>query len=361
MSSIRLEKVTKTYSNGKTVIENLELEIKERSFTVLLGPSGCGKTTALRMIAGLEEVSAGQIYIGDRNVTKTEPGDRGISMVFQNYAIYPHMTVRKNIEFGLKNMKIVKEEIAKRVTQVVNMVGLKDYLNAKPSMLSGGQRQRIALSRAMSKKPQVFLMDEPLSNLDAKLRNQMRGELIDLHRELKSTFVFVTHDQIEAMTMATNIVIFNNGSIMQQGTPKEVYENPANLFVATFIGDPGMNTVELPKIGTIGYRAHKVKLTKSANFHGIQAAGMVMTKEMLGMDHLYRIATGLGTVLMKCEEELNIGEQVTLYISENDMYFFDVFEKRSRDMMLIESAFHSLSLMEGVTVTSDHVIGNVHG
>ncbi|WP_219836884.1 ABC transporter ATP-binding protein [Paenibacillus sp. R14(2021)] len=361
MAAIQLKEITKTYSNGKTVIENLELEVKDRSFTVLLGPSGCGKTTALRMIAGLEEVSSGQIYIGEQNVTKAEPGDRGIAMVFQNYAIYPHMTVRRNIEFGLKNIKLPKEEIGMRVEQVVSMVGLKDYLNSKPSTLSGGQRQRIALARAISKKPEVFLMDEPLSNLDAKLRNQMRSELIELHRNLKSTFVFVTHDQIEAMTMATDIVIFNQGRIMQQGTPKEVYDHPANLFVATFIGDPGMNTILLPDIGTIGFRPQKVKLTKQSQLEGIQAAGMVMTKEMLGMDHLYHVATGMGSIIMKTEADLNVGESVHLYLSGQDLYYFDINEQRTSDAALIESALHKVGAMEGVTLTRNQLTGSVYG
>ncbi|QHW35141.1 ABC transporter ATP-binding protein [Paenibacillus rhizovicinus] len=356
-----MKEITKTYSNGKTVIENLELEIKDRSFTVLLGPSGCGKTTALRMIAGLEEVSAGQMYIGDKDVTKAEPGERGIAMVFQNYAIYPHMTVRKNIEFGLKNIRLPKDEIGKRVEQVVNMVGLQDYVNAKPSTLSGGQRQRIALARAISKQPEVFLMDEPLSNLDAKLRNQMRSELIELHRNLQSTFIFVTHDQIEAMTMATDIVIFNHGIIMQQGTPKEVYVNPSNLFVATFIGDPGMNTVLLPAIGTIGFRPQKVKQTMQADFQGVQASGIIMTKEMLGMDHLYHVATGLGTIIMKTEIDFDSGERVELYISEHDLYYFDTNEQRTRDAKLIESALNKVSSMEGVTVTRNPMASHVYG
>jgi sn-glycerol 3-phosphate transport system ATP-binding protein len=361
MAAIQLQKIAKTYANGKTVIEDLELEIKDRSFTVLLGPSGCGKTTALRMIAGLEEVSAGQIFIGEQNVTKAEPGDRGIAMVFQNYAIYPHMTVRRNIEFGLRNIKLLKEEIGKRVAQVVGMVGLRDYLNARPSTLSGGQRQRIALARAISKKPKVFLMDEPLSNLDAKLRNQMRSELIELHRNLKSTFVFVTHDQIEAMTMATDIVIFNHGRIMQQGTPKEVYDNPANLFVATFIGDPGMNTILLPEIGTIGFRPQKARLYKQADFHGVQAAGTVVTKEMLGMDHLYHVAIGLGTVIMRTEDDLNVGESIRLHIADHDLYYFDTNEQRTRDAGLIESALNRVSSMEGVTVTRKPLASSVYG
>ena len=202
MANIILKDIKKSYSNKTTVIENLNLEIEDGSFTVLVGPSGCGKSTTLRMVAGLEDITSGELYIGDENVTKVEANKRGISMVFQNYALYPHMSVKENIEFGLKNNKVKKEERNRLISEVSSIVGLDEYLNRKPSDLSGGQRQRVALARAMVKTPKVFLMDEPLSNLDAKLRNQMRSELIQLHKRLKSTFVYVTHDQVEAMSMA---------------------------------------------------------------------------------------------------------------------------------------------------------------
>ena len=223
MANIILKDIKKSYSNKTTVIENLNLEIEDGSFTVLVGPSGCGKSTTLRMVAGLEDITSGELYIGDENVTKVEANKRGISMVFQNYALYPHMSVKENIEFGLKNNKVKKEERNRLISEVSSIVGLDEYLNRKPSDLSGGQRQRVALARAMVKTPKVFLMDEPLSNLDAKLRNQMRSELIQLHKRLKSTFVYVTHDQVEAMSMADKIVIMNKGKIMQQDSPKEIY------------------------------------------------------------------------------------------------------------------------------------------
>ena len=247
MANIILKDIKKSYSNKTTVIENLNLEIEDGSFTVLVGPSGCGKSTTLRMVAGLEDITSGELYIGDENVTKVEANKRGISMVFQNYALYPHMSVRENIEFGLKNNKVKKEERNRLISEVSSIVGLDEYLNRKPSDLSGGQRQRVALARAMVKTPKVFLMDEPLSNLDAKLRNQMRSELIQLHKRLKSTFVYVTHDQVEAMSMADKIVIMNKGKIMQQDSPKEIYKNPKNVFVAQFIGNPAMNIINIEK------------------------------------------------------------------------------------------------------------------
>ena len=251
MANIILKDIKKSYSNKTTVIENLNLEIEDGSFTVLVGPSGCGKSTTLRMVAGLEDITSGELYIGDENVTKVEANKRGISMVFQNYALYPHMSVKENIEFGLKNNKVKKEERNRLISEVSSIVGLDEYLNRKPSDLSGGQRQRVALARAMVKTPKVFLMDEPLSNLDAKLRNQMRSELIQLHKRLKSTFVYVTHDQVEAMSMADKIVIMNKGKIMQQDSPKEIYKNPKNVFVAQFIGNPAMNIINIEHIGKI--------------------------------------------------------------------------------------------------------------
>ncbi|WP_054023800.1 ABC transporter ATP-binding protein [Bacillus sp. FJAT-28004] len=357
MSAIHLDKVSKTYPNGKTVIDYLQLEIRDCSFTVLVGPSGCGKTTALRLIAGLEEVTAGEIHIGERNVTKAEPGDRGIAMVFQNYAIYPHMTVRKNIEFGLKNQGFPKDEIKRRVEHVVNLVGLQDYMNAKPSMLSGGQRQRIALSRAISKNPQVFLMDEPLSNLDAKLRNQMRSELIQLHHNLQSTFVFVTHDQVEAMTMGTDIVIFNEGKVMQNGTPKQVYNDPDNVFVATFIGDPGMNIVLLPNICLLGFRPQKVKLMKPAQFQGIVLSGKIVLRETLGLETLYHVSTSLGAIVVKSEEDRDFGDRVKVYITEEDLYYFDeASDQRIRDAQQIRFVLNSISYLEGVYVENEHQV-----
>ena len=251
MSSIELRHVSKTYENKTTVIEDMNLTIEDGSFTVLVGPSGCGKTTTLRMIAGLEEISSGDLLIDGVRMNDAEPGERNIAMVFQNYALYPTMTVRENMEFGLVNAKVPKTERDRRIKEFSHVVGLEKYLDRKPSQLSGGQRQRVALARAMVKQPKVFLMDEPLSNLDAKLRAQMRTELIALHQRLGTTFVYVTHDQTEAMSMATKIVLMNNGQIQQDDSPLRIYGNPANKFVAQFIGVPTMNVfpkVDLPDL-----------------------------------------------------------------------------------------------------------------
>ncbi len=232
--------MTKRYG-ANTAVDNINLTAIDQEFLVLVGPSGCGKTTTLRMIAGLEEVSAGEVYIADRLVTNVRPKDRDIAMVFQNYALYPHMSVYKNLAFGLKQRKVSKTEIDVRVNRVADMLGIQELLRRKPKELSGGQRQRVAMGRAIVRQPQVFLFDEPLSNLDAKLRVQMRAELARLHQRLATTIVYVTHDQIEAMTLADRIVVMNDGVIMQAGNPMEVYEKPANLFVAGFIGSPAMN------------------------------------------------------------------------------------------------------------------------
>ena len=242
MSSITLKNIHKAYGKD-VIIPDLNFTIEDGSFTVLVGPSGCGKSTTLRMIAGLEKPTSGEIFIDDENVVDVDPGKRGIAMVFQNYALYPTMSVRDNIEFGLKNKKVPKEERNKLIADVSEVVGLTPYLSRKPSELSGGQRQRVALARAMVKNPKVFLMDEPLSNLDAKLRQQMRVELIELHKRLGTTFIYVTHDQVEAMSMGDNIILMDKGIIMQRSTPKEMYHNPQNVYTAQFIGTPPMNIV----------------------------------------------------------------------------------------------------------------------
>ena len=243
MSEIILKNVCKTYENKNTVIENLNLTIQDGSFTVLVGPSGCGKSTTLRMIAGLEDISSGELLIDGQRMNEVDPGHRDIAMVFQNYALYPTMSVRGNIEFGLINAKVPKAERDRLIEEIAQMVGLSEHLNKKPSQLSGGQRQRVALARAMVKKPKVFLMDEPLSNLDAKLRNKMRSDLIELHHKLKATFVYVTHDQVEALSMATDIVLMNKGVIMQHDKPSIIYNQPNNIFTAQFIGTPEMNII----------------------------------------------------------------------------------------------------------------------
>ncbi len=243
MSQVRLEQVTKSYGSV-AVIPPLDLVIADKEFVVLVGPSGCGKTTTLRMIAGLEQASSGAIHIGDRDVTGLRPGLRNCSMVFQNYALYPHMTVAENIGYGMKVRGTSKDEIAKAVANAARILNLNAYLERKPSALSGGQRQRVAIGRAIVRQPDVFLFDEPLSNLDAKLRIEMRTEIKLLHRRLQTTIVYVTHDQVEAMTMADRVVVMNQGRIEQAADPITLYESPKNLFVAAFIGAPSMNFIE---------------------------------------------------------------------------------------------------------------------
>ncbi len=242
MSSIQLRNVTKRYGQTE-VVHEIDLDIAEREFVVLLGPSGCGKTTTLRMVAGLEDVSDGELSIGGRVVNDVAPKDRGVAMVFQNYALYPHMSVRQNMEFALRPLKLDKSEVNRRITDTADILGLGDLLERRPAQLSGGQRQRVAMGRAMVRTPGVFLFDEPLSNLDAKLRTQVRWEIAKLHKRLDSTILYVTHDQVEAMTLADRIVIMRDGYIEQTGTPEEVYAHPRNAFVATFIGSPAMNMV----------------------------------------------------------------------------------------------------------------------
>lgn len=237
-----LDHVSKIYSNGLEAVHDFSLEIKKGDFVVLVGPSGCGKSTTLRMLAGLEDITAGSLYISGKKANKAEPRERGVSMVFQSYALYPHMSVKENMTFGLD--KLDKKEIERRIHYASSILGLDEYLDRKPSALSGGQCQRVALGRAIVRESPIFLLDEPLSNLDAKLRVQMRSEIIKLHEQLKNTIVYVTHDQIEAMTMASKLVIMNKGVIQQIGTPKEIYENPANSFVAAFIGSPAMNIIK---------------------------------------------------------------------------------------------------------------------
>jgi len=242
MAEVKLKDITKVF--GKVVaVKNFRLDIKDGEFIILVGPSGCGKTTTLRSIAGLEEVNSGEIYIGDRLVNDVPPKDRDIAMVFQNYALYPHMNVYQNMSFGLRLRKVPKKEIDKVVRRTADLLGIGELLDRKPKELSGGQRQRVALGRAIVRNPKVFLFDEPLSNLDAKLRIAMRAELLDLHRRLKTTTIYVTHDQLEAMTMGDRIVVMNEGIVQQVGTPQEVYEHPTNKYVAGFIGSPEMNFV----------------------------------------------------------------------------------------------------------------------
>ena len=265
MASLSLKHIYKKYPGGVTAVSDFNLEIKDKEFLILVGPSGCGKSTTLRMIAGLEEISEGELWIGDTLVNDVAPKDRDIAMVFQNYALYPHMTVFENMAFGLKLRKISKEEIKRRVEDAARILDINHLLERRPKALSGGQKQRVALGRAIVRNPKVFLLDEPLSNLDAKLRASMRTELTKLHKKVETTFIYVTHDQVEAMTMATRIVVMKDGLIQQVDTPQNLYDFPVNLFVAGFIGTPQMNfiTAKLVEEGSdlfVTFGANKVKV-----------------------------------------------------------------------------------------------------
>lgn len=342
MSKIELINITKIYGEpkrkgllpeGVKAVNDVTMTIPERSFTVLVGPSGCGKTTLLRMIAGLETITLGNIKIGDVDITNIEPGDRGIAMVFQTYALYPHMSVWKNVEFGLKNARMPSYEINRRIKDVLKLVNLEEYANRRPANLSGGQRQRVALARAIAKKPQVFLMDEPLSNLDAKLRSSMRTELIQMHETLKSTFVYVTHDQVEAMTMGDNIVVMNEGIIEQVGSPVEIHDEPNCVFVAQFIGDPGMNIITLDNDKKIGFRPRNINFEDEDHPYKdsyIRLDGAILAIENHGSEFLYFVDIGFGKIYIKDANRKmkKIGENVKIILKRHNIYAFDEFDKR---------------------------------
>ena len=349
MGEIVFQNVCKSFGETK-VIENLDLTIKDGEFTVLVGASGCGKTTLLRMIAGIGPATSGKILMDGEEIGDLPPGKRGIAMVFQNYAIYPTMTVRGNIEFGLKNKKISKEERERTgtknkrmpkaerdrlIAEVAETVGLTPYLDRKPSALSGGQRQRVALARAMVKKPKVFLLDEPLSNLDAKLRVAMRTELIELHHRLKTTFVYVTHDQTEAMSMADTIILMDGGKIQQQGAPEEIYMDPNNVFTAQFIGSPAMNVRPFAG-GYIGYRPEKVCLERGQSQALYQRRAQIATREMLGSETLYMLrlleeGEDEKSIMVKSmDPSFKVGEELLLCVEKEDLYFFGEDQNRIR-------------------------------
>ncbi len=305
---------------GVVAVQEFSLEIADKEFIVLVGPSGCGKSTTLRMIAGLEDISGGELYIGDKLMNDVEPKDRDIAMVFQNYALYPHMTVYENMAFSLKLKKTPKEEIDRRVREAAEILDITQYLDRKPKALSGGQRQRVAIGRAIVRDPSVFLMDEPLSNLDAKLRNQMRAEIIKLRERIDTTFVYVTHDQTEAMTLGDRIVIMRDGFIQQIGTPQEVFDHPANLFVAGFIGMPQMNFFDaklLKKDGKYCVEVDGLVVELSADKQERLAAKNVEEQEVtLGVrpDHIMLCADG---VKGKVDVSEMMGSSVHLHISAN--------------------------------------------
>ena len=356
MSFIEFKNVCKMYpGSDKNTVDNFNLNIEEKEFIAFVGPSGCGKSTTLRMIAGFEEITGGELFIDGKKVNEVAPRDRGIAMVFQNYALYPHMTVEKNIGYGLKNMKMPADEIKKKVDWAIEMLGLEEYRYRKPKNLSGGQRQRVALGRAIVKNQKLFLMDEPLSNLDAKLRVSMRTEISKIHRQLGATTIYVTHDQVEAMTMADRIVIMKEGVIQQVGRPMELYDHPVNQFVAGFIGSPQMNffdvTVENDTVkfsdgntitlseGTVrklngrqgemilGIRGEDIKMdAQNMEINGENRLHAVITDtEVMGNENnLYFSFGGAQAVARVSKYEISqIGDKIDFVFMPSKMHFFD--------------------------------------
>ena len=331
MGSIELKSVRKDFA-GFSVINGVDLHVEDGEFTVFVGPSGCGKSTLLRLIAGLEDVSSGQILIDGKDATNIGPAQRGLAMVFQSYALYPHMSVRNNIAFALKMAKQPKDMIDKKVAKAAGTLNLTDYLDRKPRQLSGGQRQRVAIGRAIVREPKAFLFDEPLSNLDASLRVQMRLEIGDLHHALKTTMIYVTHDQVEAMTMADKIVVLDKGTVAQVGSPLELYNRPNGLFVARFIGSPTMNLVtgaSATKRGaaTIGIRPEHLQLSGTAG----EWPAKVRIAEHLGSDtFIYAEADGIGPLTLRLEGEaaLKPGQDIFVTPREAHLHRFDKDGKR---------------------------------
>ncbi|VEU81136.1 maltodextrin ABC transporter ATP-binding protein [Haploplasma axanthum] len=359
MATLLLKDLNKVYPNGVQAVFDFNLEIKDKEFIVLVGPSGCGKSTTLRMVAGLEDISSGELYIDQDLVNDQPPKDRNIAMVFQSYALYPHMTVYDNMAFGLKLRKMPKAEIEEKVMHAAKILGLTEYLKRKPKALSGGQRQRVALGRAIVRNAKVFLMDEPLSNLDAKLRVQMRGELIKLHRQIETTTIYVTHDQIEAMTMADRIVVMDQGYIQQVDTPKNIYDGPINKFVAGFMGTPPMNflnvvvnekgeftingqTVKLPKKQikiledfyminkevTLGIRPEDLHLgsTEDERFKDTTVKVTVDVAELLGSEtNIYTTLNESNVcAVVNAKTGIQMGNQLELALDPEKVHFFDI-------------------------------------
>lgn len=363
MSTLRLNNVNKIYDENVKAVDSFNLTVEKGEFIVLVGPSGCGKSTTLRMVAGLEEVSSGELLIGDEIVNDMAPKDRDIAMVFQNYALYSHMTVYHNMAFSLTLRRSNKDLIHERILWAADMLGLTPYLNRKPNELSGGQRQRVALGRAMVRQPKIFLFDEPLSNLDAKLRNQMRRELKLLHHKLNTTMIYVTHDQIEALTLADRIVIMDKGVIQQVGTPIQVYKNPSNVFVAKFIGTPAMNMFEAEVDGEgsikelniknnelsneaskiireshlnkkiyFGVRPEHINLEKKSNEDkNANLFGKVISYELLGYEAIAHLDTKIGRVIAKVNvrQHLKTGDEVAIYFDLNQIRIFDYETERN--------------------------------
>jgi multiple sugar transport system ATP-binding protein len=357
MAHVQFEHVYKRFGNVD-IVHDINLDIQDKEFLVLVGPSGCGKSTSLRMVAGLEEPSEGKIFIGDRLANGVDPKDRNIAMVFQNYALYPHMTVFDNMAFGLKLRHLPKQEIKKRIEEAAGLLGLEQFLNRKPKELSGGQRQRVALGRAIVRDAQVFLMDEPLSNLDAKLRVATRAEIIKLHQRIQTTVIYVTHDQVEAMTMGDRIAVLSGGSIQQLGTPQELYGHPANIFVAGFIGSPAMNFIPGAQVVTeenstlivlkgIGivmvppHYAERARASADRNLtFGIRPThlehvelvgsestieGTVEVVENLGNELQVYLTAGDKSLIatLNPRSRLGVGDKVRLAVDSNHMHLFD--------------------------------------
>ena len=326
MGSITLKQVTKNF-DYVNVIKPLDLEIKDGEFIVFVGPSGCGKSTLLRMIAGLEDTTSGNIEIDGQDATHTPPAKRGLAMVFQSYALYPHMSVRNNIAFPLKRAKVSAAEIETKIANAAKILNLTDYLDRKPGQLSGGQRQRVAIGRAIVRQPSAFLFDEPLSNLDASLRVNMRLEISELHKSLATTMIYVTHDQVEAMTMADRIAVFNGGIIEQVGTPLELYQHPVNKFVAGFIGSPKMNFIDIPNGDTngassLGVRPEHFIISQDTGTW----SGKVGVIEHLGSESFLHVTlTNGSTVTVKADGDcsLQYGDSVFLTAQENKVHRFD--------------------------------------
>lgn len=347
MVNLELRHVKKVYENHVVAVEDFNLGISGKEFVVFIGPSGCGKSTTLRMIAGLEEISDGELLIDGKCMNKVEAKDRDVTMVFQDYALYPHMSIFENLAFPLKIRKLPKDVIENKVHEAAKLLGLDSYLHRKPKEISGGQRQRVALGRAIVRSPQIFLLDEPLSNLDTKLRTSMRTELIRLYQSLDAIFIYVTHDQIEAMTMATRIVVMKEGIIQQIGTPQEIYDEPDNLFVATFIGTPQMNvaTAVLKKEGVLVSKGMSIPIKISGNacnydgkevIYGFRAEAVSIEKsgeiecvvdviERMGAENNIHLKAGNNQFVMKLSSKTNISEKDTLriHIAEDEIFLFD--------------------------------------
>ena len=325
VAKVTFKNVTKAFGK-QGILEDFSLEVRDQEFLVLVGPSGCGKSTTLRLLAGLEEPTNGEIWIGDRCVNNIDPKDRDIAMVFQNYALYPHYSVRENLAFGLKLRRVPKAEIEKKVLDIAAMLELTSLLDRKPKALSGGQRQRVALGRAIIRHPKAFLMDEPLSNLDAKLRVQMRAELLKLQRRLRATTIYVTHDQVEAMTMGERIVVLHDGVIQQVGTPEEVYHRPANKFVAGFMGAPPMNFLERGKL-TLGVRPENIRFEKPVE-EGPEPwhlKGEFELVEPLGAEYLYHLLIYGAKWVIRSSHAYSFkpSQMIDLYVSADHIHHFD--------------------------------------